>query len=103
NGDFDGMRPWLADNFVFDGPLMSCDGPDDYIRTTQASAAQFTGASYEINDRLVVAGQAVILSTLTVHGTPVRTAEHFVVRDGKIASVRLYFDPAPLHPPPGAD
>ena len=95
-GDFAGLRPHLADDFTFDGPLMNCAGPDEYVTRTMESAKQFAGAQYEIVSRVVDGDQAVVFSTLTMGPIVLHTAEHFRVDGDKIASARLYFDPTPL-------
>ncbi len=96
SGDFVGLRQWLADDFTFDGPLMTASNPEEYIERTQANAAMFAGSDYAVVGRVVDGTHAVVLATLTMGPTTLHTAEHFEVRDGKISGVRLYFDPTPL-------
>lgn len=97
SGDFDGLRPTLTDDFRFEGPLMTAESPDAYIAKTKENAAMFAGSDYQNVGRLVDGNHAVVLAALTMGPVTLHTAEHFTVRDGKIASVRLYFDPTPLH------
>ena len=96
SGDFDGLRPTLTDDFRFDGPLMTADSPDAYITKTKENAAMFAGSDYRNVGRVVDGDHAVILAELAMGPVTLHTAEHFTIRDGKIASVRLYFDPTPL-------
>ena len=45
---------------------------------------------------MVEGDNAVVLATLSMGPATLHTAEHFEIQDGKIARVRLYFDPTPL-------
>ena len=96
SGDFDGLRPYLADGFRFDGPLMTATSPDEYIDKTRKNAAMFAGGDYRRVGQVVGEADAVVLATLTMGGAVLHTAEHFAVADGKIQAIRLYFDPTPL-------
>jgi len=95
-GDFEGLRPCLGDGFVFDGPLMTATSADEYIDKTRANAAMFAGSDYRRVGQVIGEHDAVVLATLTMGPKVLHTAEHFAVRDGKIQSIRLYFDPTPL-------
>jgi hypothetical protein len=91
-GDFAAAATYLAPDFSFESPLMRIENPSAYL----ASHAGF----HPLITRLVVIselygeGEATILFDLESE-TPVgtqRTAEHFRIAGGKIASIFTLFD-----------
>lgn len=95
SGDFASARATLADDVEFLGPLGKTHGADKYIEGVQGFAK--TIDRVEIGHSISENEHAVLLYDLvTKDGKRIPTAGHYVVRDGKIASVRAYFDPRPL-------
>jgi ketosteroid isomerase-like protein len=93
--DFASARATLADDVEFLGPLGTTKGADAYIEGVQGFAK--TIDRVEITRTITENQHAVLLYDLvTKDGKRVPTAGHYVVRDGKITSVRAYFDPRPL-------
>jgi hypothetical protein len=98
SGDYATAATHLAPAFSFQSPMLGFDDPTDYL----ASHAQFqqhvTGLDM-ISD-LYGDDQATLiydLHTATPAGTQ-RTAEHFELGDGKIASILLIFDASEWRP-----
>jgi ketosteroid isomerase-like protein len=95
SGDFASARATLDDNVEFLGPLGTTRGADAYIEGVQGFARSIDRV--EINHSISENEHAVLLYALvTKDGKRVPTAGHYIVRDGKIVSVRAYFDPRPL-------
>jgi ketosteroid isomerase-like protein len=96
SGDLDGLRELLADDVTFDGPLGHTEGADDYVSGVARMARMVTAAEQQ---QLIADGdEVVILYELITHDPPARipTAGVYRIRDGKVASVRAFFDPRPL-------
>jgi ketosteroid isomerase-like protein len=96
SGDLDGLRELLADDVTFTGPLGQTEGADDYVTGVARMAELVTAA-----EQLQVIGDGedvVVLYDLITHDPPARipTAGWYRIRDGKVASVRAFFDPRPL-------
>jgi len=94
-GDFETCRSFLDDDVTFVGPLGSTTGADDYIRGVQRLAQMVEGVEQKL-----VFGEGddvcIIYDLITTQAGPVPTAGWYHLRDGKIASVRPYFDARPL-------
>jgi ketosteroid isomerase-like protein len=99
-GDLATARACLADTMTFRGPFDQFDRPEPYL--------QALGRLSQIVERVDVqrvfaddAGDVCVLYDLVTRA-PVATtsfvAEWFQVRAGKIASVRVVFDPRPFEP-----
>ena len=76
SGDLDTTRSLLHDDVVFTGPLGATEGADAYIEGIQAMIK--------------------IVERAEQPAARIPTAGWYRVRDGKIASVRAFFDPRPL-------
>jgi len=98
SGDFDTTRSTLADDVTFLGPLGTADGIEECIGGLQG-LKQIVESSEQ--HQVIVDGDDVCLIYdlhTTKFGT-IPTAGWFQLRDGKITSIRVYFDPRPLAPP----
>ena len=97
--DFVSARRWLHDDLTFRGPIDTFHRADDYIASIKNLAAIMKGIKEE---RTIAEGQEIavfyILDT-QIAAAPV--ADWYTVRDGKIASIRTYFDARPFAPPAG--
>jgi ketosteroid isomerase-like protein len=97
-GDMQAAGAHLAPAFTFQSPLMRFDDPAAYLASHAELQPVVTGL--DMISELYGDGEATLiydLHTATPAGTQ-RTAEHFVVADGRIASVRLIFDASPWRP-----
>ena len=96
SGDFDTTRSLLADDVTFVGPLGHTEGADAYVEGVRGMAKMVKG----VDRRQVIAdGDNVCIIYDLVTDTPagaIATAGWYGLRDGKIVSVRAYFDPRPL-------
>lgn len=96
SGDLDGLRELLADDVTFTGPLGQTEGADEYVTGVARMAALVSAAEQQqvIGD----GDDVVLLYDLITHDPPARipTAGVYRIRDGKVASVRAFFDPRPL-------
>ena len=98
--DFATMRALLHDDVTFKGPLGTTDGADDYIGTLEQVTANMTGVERRA---LFADGEDVCQVYDLVLSAPAVTlpvAQWLKVRENRIATVRLFFDPRPLVQPP---
>lgn len=95
SGDFDTTRSTLADDVSFVGPLGTADGIEECMNGLQG-LKQIVESSEQ--QQVIVDGDDVCLIydlATTKFGT-IPTAGWFQLRDGKITSIRVFFDPRPL-------
>lgn len=100
--DFITMRALLHDDVSFAGPLGTTDGADDYIGAMKGVTAEMTGV-----ERRALFGEGedvcqIYDLVLAKPDVTLPVAQWLKVRDGRIASVRLFFDPRPLVQPPAS-
>jgi ketosteroid isomerase-like protein len=94
--DFATIRTLLHEDISFTGALGATDTADDYINGLKGMTATMTGMKRHV---IVAEGEDVFqVYDLTLATPPVTlaVAQWFTVRDGKIAALRVYFDPRPL-------
>lgn len=94
--DFATIRTLLHDDISFTGALGTTDTAEDYIKGLKGMTATMTGMKRHV---IVAEGDEVLqVYDLTLATPPVTlaVAQWFTVRDGKIATLRVYFDPRPL-------
>jgi ketosteroid isomerase-like protein len=95
--DFDRARALLHDDLSFTGPIDTFDNADAYLRAIQGLSQIVTGADRR---KVFVDGDDVCviydLKTGPVPSAP--TAEWYRVRDGRIASIQVFFDARPFAP-----
>jgi ketosteroid isomerase-like protein len=95
-GDFATTRSLLADDVTFVGPLGATEGIDEYMRGIEGMAKMVERAEPR---RVIADGDDVCIVYDLVTSSPpatVPTVGWYRIRDGKVASVRAYFDPRPL-------
>ena len=98
SGDLSTTRVLLDDEVTFVGPLGATEGADAYIEGIQGMVK-----IVEKVDQHSVFGEGedvcVIYDLITKRPEArIRTAGWYKVRDGKITSVRAFFDSRPLSP-----
>ncbi len=84
------LRPLLADDFSFSGPLYQFDSPDAYIKSLETDPPK--GFKYEIIRSYDDESSACLLYQFTKPGVCTRMAQMFEVREGKINRIILVFD-----------
>ena len=94
-GDFDRLRTVLADDVDFQGPMGHVTGIDDCLRGLQGLAQIMTGIDIQ---KVFDAGTDVLTwyDMATKVADPVPVANWMQVRDGKIARIKVAFDPRGL-------
>jgi hypothetical protein len=97
HGEFDKARPLAAEHFAFRGPIDTFNRVDDYLAALKTLGNIVTGSEPE---GVVAQGDQVALFYILktkVADAPV--AEWYTLNDGKISSIRVYFDARPFAPP----
>ncbi len=97
-GDFDTARSLLHDDVSFAGPIDRFDTADAYIGALRG-LRQIVEAAKE--QKVFVDGDDVCVIYDLVTNTPAGTsptAEWYHLRDGRISSVRVFFDARPFAP-----
>jgi ketosteroid isomerase-like protein len=96
--DFETTRSLLADDVTFVGALGATNGIDEYMDGIQGIARIVKAAEVE---KTIAEGDDVCVFYDLVTTTPagaVSTAAWYRVHDGKITSVRVFFDPRGIAP-----
>jgi ketosteroid isomerase-like protein len=96
SGDLATTRSLLADDVTFEGPLGHTEGIDDYMRGIEGMAKMVERA---VPVQVIAHGDNVCVIYDLITSSPpatLPTAGWYHVRDGKITSVRAFFDPRPL-------
>jgi ketosteroid isomerase-like protein len=102
-GDFAAVRSLIHDDVTFVGPLGTTDGADDYLSGLRGFARIVKGAERR---KVIADGDDVCIVYDLVTDTPagtVPTAGWYHVRDGRVDSLRVFFDARPFGPPPAQD
>ncbi len=92
--DLEAIRPMLADEFRFWGPLMTAESADDFIAQLRKMAP--IKLAIKQLDLLVDGDRAVLVFEFNMPDGPVAAAEWYRVRDGKIVEMKLHNDPRPF-------
>jgi len=95
-GDLDRTRSLLHDDVTFTGPLASTQGVDDYMTGIDRMSAIVSRAD---QTQVVVDGDDVCIAYDLITNDPpatIPTVGWYRVKDGKVVSVRAFFDPRPL-------
>jgi len=93
--DFTAMRGLLHEDVIFKGPLGTTNGADEYIESLKRVTATMKSVQRQA---LFGEGEDVCQIydlTLTAPAATLPVAQWLKVRDGRIASVRLFFDARP--------
>ena len=96
SGDMATTRALLADDVRFVGPLALTVGADEYVAGVEGMSRFVTGADQH---HVIVDGDDVCIVYDLVTDTEagaIPCAGWHQLRDGKIAWVRVFFDPRPL-------
>jgi ketosteroid isomerase-like protein len=87
----------LADDVVFDGPVARDESARPLLQGLERFVAQIAPGWNRL--AALAEGDQVMLmyEVFLPSGKPIRTAEHFTVRDGRIRSETIVFDSLALH------
>jgi hypothetical protein len=89
--DFQAARDYLSDNLMFIGVFGSSDGAEPFLRDMERLRIKFDIA------RLFGDGEDIcVFYNLITSGITLFASGWFQVREGKVSSVRIVFDPRPL-------
>jgi len=94
--DFDAMRPLLHEDVTFDGVMGTTNGIEEYIAGLQQTLANVREVRRHV---IAAAGENVFQIYDQIVSKPdvtLKIAQWLRVRDGKIASLQVIFDPRPL-------
>ena len=97
-GDFERVRSVLADDVTFDGPLGHASNAEECIAGLKRMSQIVTGI---VIRKTFVDGPDVLtwFDLHTADTDPLPTVNWRHVENGKIAWIRVTFDPRPLSPP----
>ncbi|HEX3792093.1 MAG TPA: nuclear transport factor 2 family protein [Pseudonocardiaceae bacterium] len=93
--DFATFRSLLADDVTFDGPLGTAANAEECVRGIEGMSKIVTDI---VVHKIFVSGDDVLtwFDLHTEHAPPCPTANWSQLRDGRIARIRVAFDPRPL-------
>jgi limonene-1,2-epoxide hydrolase len=89
--DFKTARRYLTDDMVFDGVLGHREGADIYIEDMRKMRFK-----YRILKAFADGDDVCVLYDIDMSGETIYTAGWYKVRDNKIKSLRVVFDPRPI-------
>jgi limonene-1,2-epoxide hydrolase len=91
NEDFKTARYYLSDDMVFNGVLGHRDGADIYVDDMKKMKFK-----YKVLKAFADGNDVCVLYDIDMGGETIYTAGWYKVRDNKIKSLRVVFDPRPI-------
>ena len=91
NEDFKTVRHYLSEDMVFDGVLGHRDGADVYVEDMKKMKFK-----YKIQKAFADGDDVCLLYDIDMSDQNIFTCGWYRVRDNKIKSLRVVFDPRPL-------
>jgi limonene-1,2-epoxide hydrolase len=89
--DFKSVRHYLSDDMKFDGVLGHREGADIYVEDMRKMKFK-----YKILKAFADGDDVCVLYDIDMSGENIYTAGWYKVRDNKIKSLRVVFDPRPI-------
>jgi hypothetical protein len=89
--DFKTARHYLSDDMIFDGVLGHREGADIYVEDMRKMKFK-----YKILKAFADAEDVCVLYDINMSGLTIYTAGWYKVRDNKIKSLKVVFDPRPI-------
>jgi len=86
------IRHYLADDFTFTGPLMNAESADDYILQLKAMGDELEMYA-EVRSLLGSDDVVAALVDFQGPGGTITYAQWFTLREGKISSLEVVYDP----------
>ena len=94
NTDIMALRPLLADNLVFEGPLFQFDSARAYLDSLKGDDR--AGLAYKIIQSFESESSACLIYQFSKPGISVPMAQLFEIEDDKISKIVLIFDTGPF-------
>ena len=91
NEDYKTVRHYLSDDMVFNGVLGHREGADIYVEDMRKMKFK-----YRILKAFADGDDVCVLYDINMSGQTIFTAGWYKVRDNKIKSLRVVFDPRPI-------
>lgn len=91
NEDFKTVRHYLNDDMIFNGVLGHREGADTYVEDMKKMKFK-----YRILKAFADGEDVCVLYDIDMSGETIYTAGWYKVRDNKIKSLRVVFDPRPI-------
>jgi ketosteroid isomerase-like protein len=92
--DFAKARRLLHDDLSFEGPIDKFSRADDYVASITRLGTMMKGLRHE--KTLVNGSDVAVFYVLDTALGSAPVADWYTIRDGKIASIRTYFDARPF-------
>ena len=96
------MRAMMTDDFRFKGPAMEANSPDELLQGMAEFGCSFTNTIHH----MAAAGDRVAVRFTCRFTQPasatLEMSEWLHVRDGKVCSAELFYDPAQMPTPAGS-
>lgn len=92
--DITALRPLLADNLVFEGPLFQFDSAEAYLDSLKGDDR--AGLSYELIQSFAQESSACVIYQFSKPGISVPMAQLFEIEEEKISKIVLIFDTGPF-------
>ncbi len=101
SNDISAAATYLADDFDFEGPFVHATSAKDFIGDgTGPGLAAWAKNLTGMHVTAAFAEDNEVIAIYDVHTAPfgtLRTASYFTVRDGKIQTEKIIFDPTTIH------
>jgi len=96
--DFKTARSYLNDNMTFQAPIASYDNADAYFKGNEVLRSKYgiERVTYEIKKVFVDGNDICTFFDFNVGPATMFACGWFQVKDGKISSIRVVFDPRPI-------
>ena len=89
--DFKTAREYVCDDMKFEGVLGSREGADLYFSDMERMKLK-----YKVKKVVAEDDDACLLFDVTMRGIPILSSGWYHMKDGKISTIRVIFDPRPL-------
>jgi ketosteroid isomerase-like protein len=94
--DFETARRYLADDLVFHSPQQDLSGLGDFLLMLRGFAERIEPRWEKIAATAQGDGVLILYNLFTLDGAAGTCADYFTIRNGKIESETLTFDPRPF-------
>ena len=88
------MEPLLADDLVFEGPLLRASTASEYLNSLRENPPD--NVSYRLEEVYQKPGSVCLIYIFSKPGVETRMAQTFEIAKGKICRIRLVFDSGAL-------
>ncbi|HTF82431.1 MAG TPA: nuclear transport factor 2 family protein [Cytophagales bacterium] len=88
--DFVTAKSFLNTDFVFKGPLATREGADVYIQDMEKMRLKYQVDKTFVNDQ-----EVCLIYKVTIGGISLPTCGLYLLKDQKLSSLTVFFDPRP--------